>query len=91
VISEAMAWGLPVIAHEADGTELDLVKDHESGRILELGTVESFIEALSWMEADPARTQGLGQAARELLEARFTVERYAEAVRDALYGVVAIR
>ncbi|MCP4937115.1 MAG: glycosyltransferase, partial [bacterium] len=41
VMSEAMAHGLPVIVHQADGTEFDLVRDGETGYRLDSGSPEA--------------------------------------------------
>lgn len=42
VISEALAFGIPVIVYQADGTEYDLIKNGETGYILENGALSDF-------------------------------------------------
>ncbi|HVL00841.1 MAG TPA: glycosyltransferase family 4 protein [Dongiaceae bacterium] len=46
VIAEAMAFGLPVIAYNADGTERDLIENGVSGVLLESGGVEDFVRVI---------------------------------------------
>jgi glycosyltransferase involved in cell wall biosynthesis len=87
VISEAMAWRLPVLVHEADGTEHDLVKDGVTGRILESGSVDDFKEVIESMEADPEGTRQLGENGRSILESDFTVEQYAASVKKAILDI----
>lgn len=87
VISEAMAWRLPVVVHEADGTEHDLVKDGVTGRVLESGAVESFRVVIESMEADRESTRTLGENGRSILESDFTVEQYAASVKKAILDI----
>lgn len=87
VISEAMAWRLPVVVHEADGTELDLVVDGETGYVLESGTVESFKAVLEAMQAYPEGSGKLGRNGRESLESAYTVEQYAASVEAAILKI----
>jgi glycosyltransferase involved in cell wall biosynthesis len=87
VISEAMAWRLPVVVHEADGTELDLVSDSETGYVLDSGSVESFKAVLEVMQAYPEGANTLGRLGRESLERDFTVEQYAKSVEAAILKI----
>jgi len=87
VISEAMAWRLPVVVHEADGTELDLVSDKETGYVLESGTVESFKEVIEAMQVYPDASQLLGENGRRSLESAFTVEQYAASVEAVILKI----
>jgi glycosyltransferase involved in cell wall biosynthesis len=84
VISEAMAWRLPVVVHEADGTELDLVSNGETGYVLDSGRVDSFAGVLKSMQSDSDGTRMLGENGRESLINNFGVERYAESVEVAI-------
>jgi glycosyltransferase involved in cell wall biosynthesis len=91
VISEAMAWRLPVVVHEADGTELDLVSDGETGYVLNSGTVESFKSVLESMQAHPEGSGKLGRNGRASLESAFRVEQYAASVASAIQKIGAQR
>jgi glycosyltransferase involved in cell wall biosynthesis len=88
VISEAMAWRLPVVVHEADGTELDLVSDGETGYLLDSGSVDSFKAVLEAMQAYPEGSGKLGRNGRRSLESTFTVEQYAASVEAAILAIV---
>jgi glycosyltransferase involved in cell wall biosynthesis len=74
VISEAMAWNLPVIVHEADGTEFDLVKDGTTGRHLSDGSVESFRNAIEQLRTTPDQLLKLGDNAHQSLVEEFGIE-----------------
>jgi glycosyltransferase involved in cell wall biosynthesis len=88
VISEAMCHRLPVIVHLADGTELDLVREGETGLRLRAGNPLDFRRAIEELAADPGRAGRLGLAGRRLVEREFSmgamVERVLEACRLAL-------
>lgn len=66
VISEALASGVPVLVHQADGTEYDLVRDGETGERISDGSVKSFRDALERMISDPARLARMGRRAQAL-------------------------
>jgi glycosyltransferase involved in cell wall biosynthesis len=68
VISEAMAHRLPVIVHQADGTEADLVRDAETGFRLESGRAEDFRRALERLAAEPERGERMGERGRRLVD-----------------------
>lgn len=88
VISEALAHRLPVIVHQADGTEYDLVRDGETGIRLTAGEVGDFRGAIESLARDPERAARMGEAGRRLVEEEATldamVERIVEACRLAL-------
>ena len=64
VISEAMAHGVPVIVHQADGTEYDLVKGQNTGLVLKEGTVRAFREALDYLHDNPRVCAEMGRTAK---------------------------
>lgn len=72
VISEAMAFSLPVLVHQADGTEYDLVHDGETGLLLPEGSVEAFGAALSRLQDDPSRCAKMGERSRDLVRSRYS-------------------
>jgi glycosyltransferase involved in cell wall biosynthesis len=87
VISEAMAWRLPVLVHEADGTEHDLVRDGETGYLLNSGSAESFKVALEAMQLNLGGSEQLGRNGRDYLESKFTVEQYAATVKNVIFEI----
>lgn len=88
VTVEAMASGLPVIAHASGGT-LELVRDGIDGYLYRSG-VEDLVPLMAGLIADRGRAQRMGERASLDAEARFTVEASADAVwalyRDLLSG-----
>lgn len=74
VISEAMAWSLPVIVYEADGTEYDLVRDVETGLRLAGNTVIDFKNALETLRTDMTQCKAMGLAGRERLVEKYNIE-----------------
>ena len=74
VISEAMAFGLPVIVHHADGTERDLVLHGVTGLRLSHGTCAHFRDALESLHDDPIRCAEMGAEGRRQLEQRWTTD-----------------
>ena len=86
VISEAMAFGVPVVVHQADGTEYDLVRNGITGVVVSAGAVEDFREALEELRNDPVRCAAMGSASRQLVERRWnTGNMVCQIVRAAEY------
>ena len=71
VALEAMAYGLPVIASE-EGSLPDIIRDGETGILVEKGNVRALTAALRSLLGDAARRQRLGNAGRERYAAHFT-------------------
>lgn len=87
VISEAMAFGLPVVVHQADGTEYDLVRDGVTGVHLADGTCERFRDALKSLHDDPQRRVEMGAEGRRQLERSWTTANMVrEITRAARYA-----
>ena len=84
VISEAMAWSLPVLVHEADGTEVDLVEDGRTGFLVPRGDADAFLAPVERLRRDPALAERMGRAAREAATARFTTDAMIEAIEEAV-------
>ncbi len=86
VIVEAFAAGTPVIASRL-GVVPDLVRDGETGLLVEPGNAEDLAQKMRWALAHPAEMAQMGSQARRLYESRFnanssyqrTMEIYAEA------------
>lgn len=71
VISEAMACGLPVIVHQADGTEYDLVEDGLNGYRVSSGDAWAFLPLLESLRSDPDLLLSMGAHSKELVRQRF--------------------
>jgi L-malate glycosyltransferase len=70
---EAMACGLPVIAARAGGI-LDSVEDGVSGVLVPPSDAASIAEAIAILRDDPERRSRLGQAARNRVLEKFSME-----------------
>jgi glycosyltransferase involved in cell wall biosynthesis len=83
VISEGMAFGLPVITHQADGTEYDLIRNDETGFILKHGDVADFRNVIELLQKNSDRCTAMGKAARTLLENNYTTKNMVDQIKRA--------
>lgn len=84
VLLEAMATGLPVVATTASGAQ-DCVTAGKNGTIVPARDPRSLAEALLWHFEHRDATREMGRAARNAVEAHFTVEDY-EKRMTGFYG-----
>lgn len=84
VISEGMAFRLPIVVHQADGTEFDLVVDGESGVRLSDGGIDAFYAAITRLQQTPDDARKMGRFGRELLSTRFTTSAMVNVIIDAV-------
>ena len=73
---EAMACGKPVVVTR-NGALPEVVRDGETGRLIERGDVEALAEALDAYAADERLRREHGERARALVEARFDLKQCA--------------
>lgn len=83
-ISQAMAHGLPVIATQADGCELDLVRDGENGFIVPVGDLDLLEARIESMIREPGRTAAMGARSRAIIEDELNIHTYMESVIAAI-------
>ncbi|TFB10133.1 glycosyltransferase [Candidatus Marinimicrobia bacterium MT.SAG.2] len=83
VISEAMAFGLPIIVHQADGTEYDLVQDKVTGFHLSGGSVDDFYQAIKYLQINPDICAEMGQKSKQLVETKFTIDNMVNQIKRA--------
>ena len=72
-ILEAMAAALPVVATRVSGIP-EAVIPGETGELVEPEDVAALAAALAGILADPARARALGEAGREMLARRFSID-----------------
>lgn len=88
---EAMAASVPVVATSVGGIP-EIVEPDVTGLLFEpppdAGRLSAALEPLL---GDPERRRRLGAAGRERFEAEFTVERWAERLREVYEGAIAAR
>ena len=86
---EAMACGAPTIATRVGAFE-DIVKDGETGVLVDVEDVDAMVSAAHDLLSDPAKLAAWGKTARQHVVDHFTLEREADAIiavyRDLLNG-----
>jgi glycosyltransferase involved in cell wall biosynthesis len=82
-VLESMRCGLPVVATDVGGVG-EAVQDGRTGRLVPPRDAGALAEAILDVLRDPARREAMGQAARNAVERRFSVERMVDDVA-ALY------
>ncbi len=85
-IQQAMAYGLPVIAAEADGTQEDLVRP-ENGWQVAPGRLDALQTALQQALADPPRLRRMGEASYRIAAQEVNLERMVAVFAQAVAAV----
>jgi glycosyltransferase involved in cell wall biosynthesis len=84
VISEAMAYSLPVIAYQADGTEYDPIQNGVNGIRLNRGDSTEITEAIEPLQKNPGRTNTLGVVVNRFIREEFKQENMVLQIARAL-------
>lgn len=82
-ILEAMAAGLPVAAFRGGGVD-EMVRDGESGLLVEQGDEEALAGAFVRLAGDPEAARAMGRSGRQRAVAEFTLERHVERMERLL-------
>jgi glycosyltransferase involved in cell wall biosynthesis len=83
-LQEAMLYGKPVAAAEADGSQKDLIRDGENGWLLPPGNDEALLRTLREALADPGRLAGMGRASRRIVRRTATMEKMIDGFLQAM-------
>jgi glycosyltransferase involved in cell wall biosynthesis len=86
-VNEAMASGLAVIATEAIGASIDLVRNGDNGFMVRFGDLEELAAAMSRAAADPERCVRMGRRSSEII-ATWGVEQCVDGVLEALHSLL---
>ncbi len=82
-LQQAMSYGLPVIAAEADGTQQDLIRPG-NGIMVSPGNRQDLIDAMSLLLSDPVRLREMGKASFEIVRNEINLEAMADVFVQAL-------
>jgi glycosyltransferase involved in cell wall biosynthesis len=77
VLLEAMAHGVPIVAHAVDGIP-EAVTDGQEGYLIARGDIRALAERLVQLLLDPAEAERMGERARARIDPEFTVRTMAE-------------
>ncbi len=72
-VQQAMAWGLPVIVAEGDGTQDDLVRPENGWRIVP-GDLDDLSRTLQTALSDPVRLRRMGAASYQIVAQEVNLE-----------------
>jgi len=86
-ILEAFANGKPVIASSIGGMQ-ELVKDHETGLLVEPGNVDQLARAMVWMSERPDAARRMGEAARAYAQDVHSAEKHYESLISIYQSVL---
>lgn len=87
VISEAMSFGVPVIVHQADGTEYDLIT-RDTGIILNNGDINEFLNSLIILNKDSELLNQLAINSVSLIENKYNTKNMSNNIKMAVKYVV---
>lgn len=86
-VREALSMELPVVATDVGGTG-EVVRDGETGRLIEPGDAGEIVAAVEALLEDPAAAREMGAAGRALIESEFSVAAYVSSYETFLREVV---
>lgn len=90
VVVEAKVAGVPAVATD-HASFPDLIESGRDGLLVPPGDAVSLARALAVLDADPARAEAMGSAARTSYEQRYTPERNLRQLEEIYEGAVARR
>ncbi len=87
VLNEAMAAGLPCIASPNAGAVDDLIKDNETGFIIDYKNVNSIVEKIEYLFDHPDHAKQIGKNAKQFILQNATAQKSAQGFLDAVKSV----
>ncbi|MGE3841797.1 MAG: glycosyltransferase family 4 protein [Vicinamibacterales bacterium] len=91
VLLEAMACGLPAVASRLPGSTDSMIDSGINGLLVPPGDAAALAAGLTTVLSIPRTAEAIGAAARQTVEARYTIERVAEQWLDAYQEVFSRR
>ncbi len=87
-LQQAMSFGLPVVAAEADGTQADLIRE-ENGVLIQAGDLSDLSATLRRLLVDPVRLRRMGAASYRIVSEEINLEamtaKFCEAIRSVTF------
>jgi glycosyltransferase involved in cell wall biosynthesis len=87
-LQEAMLYGKPVAAAEADGSQVDLIRQGENGWLLPPGDENALLGVLREALTAPQKLEGMGAASRRIVRKTATMRKmvggFLQAIRFAM-------
>ena len=83
-----MAYGLPVIASEGDGCELDLIENGENGYCNPDLTEGNIAEYLTDLYCNPELLATMKKHSQEIIKNKHNVHTYINSINQAIHYVV---
>ncbi|MDZ5078040.1 glycosyltransferase family 4 protein [Nesterenkonia sp. HG001] len=93
-VTQALSLGVPVVAEDGNpdsSPEIEAVIDGETGRLYRSGDPESLREVLQELVEDPAGLRRMARRGLEVVRERYTAERHAEAMEEAILAFLDAR
>lgn len=87
-ISEALAFGIPVVLHQADGTEYDLIQNGKTGYILENNNLDTFEHSILkiYNLSDSERSE-MSKACQHLVSSQFNTKNMVNQIINAVLTI----
>jgi glycosyltransferase involved in cell wall biosynthesis len=90
-LQEAMQYGKPVAAAEADGSQRDLIREGENGWLLPPGDESALLRVMRDALGDPRRLERMGAASRKIVRETATMEKMVDGFLRAMRYTMANR
>lgn len=87
VLRESLAMGVPVISTDCAGNR-EIVRDRETGLLVEAGQVDSLVEAMNWALDHREEFKAMAERGRLWVEAHCSMEAQAEALESIYHTVL---
>ena len=87
-VPQALAAGKPVVAYDCDGAP-EVCIDRKTGFLVGPGNRKVLVERLNQLAGDPAMRRRFGEAGRELVRERFSVQRMIDALEELYWRLAA--
>ena len=89
-LNQAMAFGLPVICSEADGTERDLVVEGVNGHIVKTGDVGGLAAAIENTITHDERLREMGRQSLKIVKERINLQNMVHEFSRAIHSVACL-